>query len=375
MIKQKKKVKAVFMGRRIGLLTSGGDCQGLNTALRGVAKSLYEHIDDVELIGFRDGYLGLMQKDYKKMNPIDFSGILTVGGTILGTSRQPFKQIQDPLDPGKPDGPTRLEAMIATYKSLKLEALVILGGNGTHKTANLLSESGLNIITLPKTIDNDLWGTDVTFGFQSAVDIATLVIDSIHTTATSHGRVFIIELMGHRAGWLTLFAGIAGGADVILIPEIPYNLESIERSLQHRNEQKKRFSIIAVAEGAISTDEAAMSKKELRKIREQEAYPSVAYRLAHVLGEKTGQEIRVTVPGHFQRGGQPVAFDRVLATILGTAAADLILKRQYGFMVGMRNNLTIPVPLAEVAGRLKQVPADSLHIQSAKALGTCFGDD
>ena len=363
------------MGRKIGLLTSGGDCQGLNTALRGVAKSLYEHLDDVELIGFHDGYYGLMQKDFKKMNPIDFSGILTIGGTILGTSRQPFKQINDPVDPAKPDGPTRLEAMIATYKALKLDSLVILGGNGTHKTANKLSESGLNIITLPKTIDNDLWGTDVTFGFQSAVDIATLVIDSIHTTATSHGRVFIIELMGHRAGWLTLFGGIAGGADVILIPEIPYNLDSIVRSLQHRNEQKKRFSIIAVAEGAISTDEMALSKKELRKIREQEAYPSVAYRLAHNLSERTGQEIRVTVPGHFQRGGKPVAYDRVLATALGTAAAELILNRQYGFMVGMQNNLAVPVPLAEVAGRLKQVPVDSMYVRSAKALGTCFGDD
>ena len=363
------------MGRKIGLLTSGGDCQGLNTALRGVAKSLYEQIPDVELIGFRDGYRGLMQKDYMKMNPVDFSGILTIGGTILGTSRQPFKLINDPFDPEKPTGMTRLEAMIATYKALKLDALVILGGNGTHKTANLLAESGLNILTLPKTIDNDLWGTDVTFGFQSAVDIATLVIDSIHTTATSHGRIFIIELMGNRAGWLTLFAGVAGGADVILIPEIPYNLESIVHSLQHRNEQKKRFSIIAVAEGALSTEEALLSKKELRKIREQEAYPSVAYRLAHVLGQKMGQEIRVTVPGHFQRGGKPVAYDRVLATVLGTAAADLIIKKQYGYMVGMQNGQAVPVPLSEVAGHLKVVPADSMYIRSAKALGTCFGDD
>jgi 6-phosphofructokinase 1 len=362
------------MGKKIGLLTSGGDCQGLNTALRGVAKALYERLENVELIGFHDGYRGLMQKDYQRMSPANFSGILTVGGTILGTSRQPFKQINDPLDPDKTDGPTRLEAMIATYRSLKLDALVILGGNGTNKTANALSEAGLNILTLPKTIDNDLWGTDITFGFQSAVDIATLVIDSIHTTATSHGRVFIIELMGHRAGWLTLFAGIAGGADVILIPEIPYNLDAVVQSLSLRNSQKKRFSIIAVAEGALSEAEAAMSKKELRKLRENSPFPSIAYQLAHDLSEKTGQEIRVTVPGHFQRGGQPVAFDRVLATTLGTAAAELIVNKQFGVMVGIQNNLTVPVPLNEVAGRLKTVPVDSMHVRSARAIGTCFGD-
>jgi 6-phosphofructokinase 1 len=363
------------MGKKIGLLTSGGDCQGLNTALRGVAKALYEQVKGIELIGFRDGYRGLIEKDYKEMAPSDFSGILTVGGTILGTSRQPFKQLQDPSDLQKPDGPTRQEAMVATYKALKLDGLVILGGNGTHKTAHALSQAGLNIITLPKTIDNDLWGTDVTFGFQSAVDIATLVIDSIHTTATSHGRVFIIELMGHRAGWLTLHAGVAGGADVILIPEIPYSIDSIARSLKQREAQHKRFSIIALAEGALTQEEASLPKKELRKIRELESYPSAAYRLAHDLGEKTGQEIRVTVPGHFQRGGQPVAYDRVLATTLGTAAADFVRDNRYGFMVGLVNNQTVAVPLAEVAGKLKKVPEDSIIIRSARAIGTCFGDD
>lgn len=362
------------MGKKIGLLTSGGDCQGLNTALRGVAKVLYEQLEDVVLIGFQDGYRGLMERDYRKMNPVDFSGILTLGGTILGTSRQPFKQLQDPIDPKSPDGPSRLEAMIETYKQLKLDALVILGGNGTHKTANALAQAGLNIITLPKTIDNDLWGTDVTFGFQSAVDIATLVIDSIHTTATSHGRIFIIELMGHRAGWLTLFAGMAGGADIILIPEIPYDLAVIVDALNKRQAHHKRFSIIAVAEGAISKTDAALSKKEQKLKKIQENFPSIAYKLAAELGELTGQEIRVTVPGHFQRGGQPVAYDRVLATVLGTRAAQLIRDKQFGLMVGMQNGQTVPVPLAEVAGRLKRVPEDSLHVKSARDLGTSFGD-
>lgn len=359
--------------RRIGLLTSGGDCQGLNTALRGVAKALYEADPDIELIGFRDGYRGLIERDYRVMKPVDFTGILTIGGTILGTSRQPFKLMKLPADPSVPDGPTRLECMLQTCQKMKLEGLVILGGNGTHKTAQLLSENGINVVTLPKTIDNDLVGTEMTFGFQSAINIATTVIDSIHTTATSHGRVFIIELMGHKAGWLTLHAGVAGGADVILIPELPYDLSVILEALEKRRQEHKRFSIIAVAEGAISVEEAAMSKKELQKNRSSWKYPSVAYKLAHDLSEQLGTEIRVTVPGHFQRGGQPCPFDRVLATALGTTAADLVMKNQYGFMVGWQKHEVVPVPLADVAGKLKQVPKDDLMVRSALALGVSFG--
>jgi len=363
------------MVKRIGLLTSGGDCQGLNSALRGVARALYEKLDKVEFLGFRDGYRGLIQKDYVLMHRSDFSGILTIGGTILGTSRMPIKQIDQQADPHEMYGPTRLMAMVSTYNALNLDALVILGGNGTHKTANLLAQNGLNIITLPKTIDNDLWGTDVTFGFQSSVDMATLVVDSIHTTASSHGRVFIIELMGNRAGWLTLFAGIAGGADVILIPEIPFSIDTVIHSLELRNKQKKRFSIIAVAEGALSTDEAKLSKKEVRRAREQSGFPSIAYLLAHLLGEKTGQEIRVTVPGHFQRGGPPDAYDRVLTSVLGTSAADLIIQHKFGVMVGFQNNQVVTIPLEEVAGRQKLVPSSSIYIQTARDLGICLGDD
>lgn len=359
---------------RIGLLTSGGDCQGLNTALRGVAKSLYETCDNLELVGFQDGYLGLMINDFRMMQPCDFSGILTIGGTILGTSRQPFKQVDDPLDLDKPNGPSKKEAMLRTFQKQKLDGLVILGGNGTHKTANLLSQHGLPIVTLPKTIDNDLWGTDLTFGFQSAVDIATMVVDGIHTTATSHGRVFVIELMGNKAGWLTLHAGLAGGADVILLPEIPYSLEKICDALEKRQKRQKRFSIIVVAEGALSVEEAALSKKEKISGRLSWRYPSIAYQLAHDLGEQTGQEIRVTVPGHFQRGGQPCPADRVLATVLGIAAADLVYRQKFGFMVGMQQQEVIPVPLEQVAGKLKNVPLDSLLIRSARAMGLSFGD-
>lgn len=360
--------------KKIGLLTSGGDCQGLNTALRGVAKALYEACPDMQIIGFLDGYRGLMENDTRLMSPGDFSGILTIGGTILGTSRQPFKQVQKPLDPANPDSPDRLTAMLKTIEKQELDALVILGGNGTHKTAHLLHAGGAPVITLPKTIDNDLWGTDITFGFQSAVNIATGVIDGIHTTATSHGRIFIIELMGNRAGWLTLHAAIAGGADVILIPEIPYKVEKIVSALEKRQKQNKRFSIIAMAEGALTAQEADLSKKKLKKSRMDWNYPSAGYKLAHDLEAETGQEIRVTVPGHYQRGGQPCPFDRVLATVLGTAAARMIVDRQFGHMVGMQNNVPVAVPLQQVAGKLKLVPVDSPLVKSVQALGLSFAD-
>lgn len=361
--------------KRIGLLTSGGDCQGLNTALRGVAKALYEvYAQDVTLLGFQDGFRGLIENDAKTMQPSDFSGILTLGGTILGTSRQPFKKMRDPVDPAYPDGPDKLAAMLKTVEEQELDALVVLGGNGTHKTADLLSQNGVPVVSLPKTIDNDLWGTDITFGFQSAVNIATDVIDSIHTTATSHGRIFIIELMGNKAGWLTLHAGMAGGADIILLPEIPYDEDVIVAALQRRKAQRKKFSIIVIAEGAMSSAEAKMSKKERKKLRQDWQHPSVAYELAQRLEELKEQEIRVTVPGHFQRGGTPCPFDRVLATQLGTAAAQLIARGQFGFMVGMQNQKTVPVPLAEVAGRRDDVPADHPLIESGRAIGVSFGE-
>src|SRR5699024_10694465 len=285
------------MIKRIGLLTSGGDCQALNATMRGVVKGLSNALDELEVYGFDDGYKGLIYGKYRMLTSRDFSGILTQGGTILGTSRQPFKlmRVQDEK------GLDKVEAMKQTYYKLCLDCLVILGGNGTQKTANLLREEGLNVIHLPKTIDNDVWGTDMTFGFHSAVEIATNVIDCIHTTATSHGRIFIVEVMGHKVGWLTLEAGIAGGADVILLPEIPYDVDKIAKVLKRRNERGSCFSILAVAEGAISKQEAAMSKKEFKAARANMAYPSISYRLAHELGEKLSQEIRVVVPGHYQR--------------------------------------------------------------------------
>lgn len=356
---------------KIGMLTSGGDCQGLNSALRGVAKTLYNEFGkDVTLYGIRDGYRGLIEGDYHPMKPEEFSDILTLGGTILGTSRQPFKMMQKADE----NEETKLQKMLETCKKARFDCLVILGGNGTHKTANLLSENGVNVVTLPKTIDNDLWGTDLTFGFESAVNIATSVIDSIHSTAFSHSRVFIVETMGHKAGWLTLYAGIASGADVIVIPEIPYSAKAIARAIEKRAESGKRFSILAVAEGAISQQEAKMSKKEFKEARKNMPYPSISYRLADELKELTGQEIRVTIPGHYQRGGAPCPADRLLTTRLGVAAANFIRDGKFGNMVAIRDNKIVPVPLSEVAGKLKTIPPDGDIVQAARDLGLSMGD-
>ena len=356
--------------KRIGMLTSGGDCQALNAAMRGVVKTLANSKEEVEIYGFLDGYRGLIYGNFRMLTDKDFSGILTKGGTILGTSRTPFKMIQDP----DPNGLNKVEAMKQNYYKLQLDCLVILGGNGTHKTANLLRKEGLNIVTLPKTIDNDLWGTDMTFGFQSAVDIATDAIDCIHTTAASHGRVFIVEVMGHKVGWLTLNAGMAGGADIILLPEIPYDIDKVIEKIEDRDKKGCRFTIIAVAEGAISREDAALTKKDYKKKMEKYPFPSVSYEVAAQIQEKTGREVRVTVPGHMQRGGSPCPYDRVFASRLGSEAGKLILDNQYGFMVGYKNREIVRVPLEDVAGKLKTVDPDATIVQEAKLLGICFGD-
>jgi len=357
---------------RVGMLTSGGDCQALNATMRGVAKSLYKMYDDVEIIGFEDGYKGLIYADYHVLKSSDFSGILTKGGTILGTSRQPFKLMRT-LDEF---GLDKVEAMKHTYKKLRLECLVVLGGNGSQKTANLLREEGLNIVSLPKTIDNDLCGTDMTFGFHSAIEVATAAIDCIHTTAASHGRVFIVEVMGHKVGWLTLYAGLAGGADIILLPEIPYDVDVVVNAIKERTRQGKRFSILAVAEGAISKEDAALSKKELKeKKKSQMVYPSVAYEIGAMITERTGQEVLVTVPGHTQRGGEPCPYDRVLSTRLGAAAANMIRDKKYGYMVAVKGDEITAVPLEEVAGKLKTVDPESSIIKEAKMVGISFGDE
>lgn len=352
------------------MLTSGGDCQALNAAMRGVVKGLFSKRDDVEIYGFQDGYKGLIYSNFKMLTSKDFSGILTLGGTILGTSRQPFKLMRVP----DKDGIDKVEAMKHTYHKLNLDCLVILGGNGTHKSANMLREEGLNVVTLPKTIDNDLWGTDMTFGFQSAVDIATDTIDRIHTTATSHSRVFIVEVMGHKVGWVTLHAGIAGGADIILLPEMPYDINSVVEAIEKRGKAGKRFTIIAVAEGAISKEDAQLSKKQYKAKLAKRKYSTVGYELASQIEKATGQEVRVTIPGHTQRGGSPVPFDRVISSRLGVAAAELIAKEDYGKLLIMKGYDVTTLPLEKTAGKLKYVSPDDQIVLQAKHLGISFGD-
>ncbi|MDL2317529.1 6-phosphofructokinase [Eubacteriales bacterium OttesenSCG-928-A19] len=357
------------MKRRIGILTSGGDCPGLNAAIRGVARASYE-LFDAEIIGIQDGYRGLIQGEWREMDRKEFSGILTLGGTILGTSRQPFKKMrvieEDNLD--------KVEEMKRNYQKMKLDCLITLGGNGTHKTANLLAEEGLNVISLPKTIDNDIWLTEVTFGFHSAVGIATEVLDRLHTTAASHGRTMIIEIMGNKVGWLSLYAGLAGGADVILLPEIPYQIESVYHAVERRAKAKKAFSIVAVAEGAMDAEEASMKKKQREVARADMPWASVSHRIAAQIGENVGVETRVVVPGHIQRGGSPSAYDRMLATRFGVHAAELIRDEVYGMAVGMLGGTVVHNPLSEVAGKTKYVPQDDQNIQAARSMGICFGD-
>ena len=358
--------------KRIGILTSGGDCPGLNATIRGVAKACFETMgtDNVQIVGIQNGYYGLINNIAREMDPSEFSGILTQGGTILGTKRQPFKMIssfgEDTID--------QVKQMKDTYKKQKLDCLLTLGGNGTHKTANLLSQEGLNVIGLPKTIDNDIYGTDVTFGFHTAVDIATDVIDRLHTTAASHSRILMVEIMGNKAGWLTLYAGIAGGADAIIIPEIPYDINKICEAMQKRADNGHRFSIVAVAEGAYSKEEAKLKKKERAKQRLDAGITTATNTIASQIQKTTGIETRVCVPGHMLRGGSPSAYDRILATRFGVRAAQLIAADKYGVSVAMINAKIGENPLSEVAGKTKFVDPQGNYVITARDLGVSFGD-
>ena len=358
--------------KRIGILTSGGDCPGLNATIRGVAKACYERMgeDHVEIVGISNGYYGLINNLCKEMSPSSFSGILTQGGTIFGTKRQPFKMMQvigeDNID--------KVKNMKETYKKQKLDCLLTLGGNGTHKTSKLLSDEGLNVIGLPKTIDNDIYGTDVTFGFHTAVDIATDVLDRLHTTAASHSRVLLCEIMGNKAGWLTLNAGIAGGADVIIIPEIPYDIDKICDAVMARSASGKTFSIVAVAEGAFDINEAQMKKKERAKKRAEAGILTATNRIAAQIQHNTGLEARVCVPGHMLRGGAPSAYDRVLSTQFGVHAAYLIAKERYGRTVAKIGNKITSNKLEDIAGKTKFVDTENHLVIAARDIGVSFGD-
>jgi 6-phosphofructokinase 1 len=373
------------MTKYIGVLTSGGDCPGLNAAIRGVAKAALGEFG-MQVIGFRDGFRGLMENRTVQLDSAMVSGILTVGGTILGTSRdKPYRM----LIGGKELDVT--DAIIANYERHHLDALVCLGGGGTQKNALYLKQKGLNIVSLPKTIDNDVAMTDVTFGFDTAMGIATEAIDRLHSTAHSHHRIVVVEIMGHRAGWLTLGAGIAGGADVILIPEIPYDVEKIAKAIRQRSRSGKRFSIVAVAEGAISKTDAtklqaiekkrdkAKSRKEKKESKAalsewEAAHAGNTWRLAKQLEQLTQLESRVTILGYVQRGGTPSAVDRLLATRLGTACARLVHDGKFGVMIAARGDGTEPVPIEKVAGKRRVVPLDHAWVKTARLVGTALGD-
>ena len=364
--------------RCIGILTSGGDCPGLNAAIRGVAKAAMHH--GIRVIGILDGFRGLVENRTLPLDDRAVSGILTLGGTLLGTSRdKPHKMKMG----GKVMDMTDVAA--ANARRLQMDCLVCLGGNGTQKNAlHLHEETGLNVLTLPKTIDNDVAGTDISFGYDTAMGIATEAIDRLHTTATSHHRIIVCEVMGHSAGWLALGAGIAGGADAILIPEIPYDLKRLAEYLQNRRHHGKRFSIIAVAEGAKSVEEAAREQKggAKKKIQLEEGMlrgvrvvqEPMASRIARELQQMTEIEARVTSLGHVQRGGGPSPADRLLCTRLGTKAGELLAKGLYNVMVSVKGDDCVPVPLEKIAGITKTVPPDHPWITSARLVETCLGD-
>ncbi|MFN8527544.1 MAG: ATP-dependent 6-phosphofructokinase [Anaerolineae bacterium] len=373
------------MTKYIGILTSGGDSPGLNAAIRGVGKAaLISH--HMEIIGFRDGFRGLMENRTLQLSPEVLSGILTIGGTILGTSRD--KPTKMPIGDKYVD---MTDLMVENYHKHHLDVLVCLGGGGTIKNAYGLMQKGLNVITLPKTIDNDVACTDVTFGFDTAMGIATDAIDRLHSTAHSHHRIIVVEMMGHNTGWLTLGAGIAGGADVILIPELPYRLDAVAESILRRFRSGKSFSIVAISEGAMSTEIAAKFhdlEEKLAKAEDKKRQKQIKAKIAEVeqirmegtaaltreLEARTGLESRVTILGHLQRGGVPSATDRLLATRLGTAAAQYIMEERYGIMVAARGDGVEPVPLEEVVGKRRNIPPDHSWVKTARDLGICLGD-
>ena len=376
---------AMAKTKRIGILTSGGDSPGLNAAIRGVGKTTLGFYG-LEIIGFRDGFRGMVEDRRLRLDKSTLSGILTVGGTILGTSRdKPHRMLID----GRTSDMT--DVIKENYKKWGLDCLVCLGGGGTQKNALRLQQAGLNVITLPKTIDNDVAMTDATVGFATALDIATETIDRLHSTAHSHHRIIVAEIMGHRAGWLTLGAGIAGGADVILIPEVPYDVEKIADAIRRRSRHGTNFSIVAVAEGAMSGEDAraftlAEGKIDRAKTQEQRRDAKREFaaldarhlgntlRLAKQLEELTHLESRVTILGYVQRGGTPSPADRLLATRLGSACGDLIHEGVFGVMVAARGDGTEPVPLEKVAGKRKVVPPNHPWVETARRVGTCLGD-
>lgn len=352
---------------RVGVLTGGGDCPGLNAALRAVAKTLIlQH--DAEVVGIRDGYRGLVERNVQPLSYQDVGGILTRGGTILGASNK-----ANPFNYQPRSGADVSAQAVSTYESLDLSALVTIGGDGTMSIAHGLSDLGLNVVGVPKTIDNDLVGTDRTFGFDTAVSIATEAIDRIHTTAQSHHRVMIIETMGRYSGWIALHAGVASGADVILIPEIEYDVDEVAGICIDRQQGGQRFTIIAIAEGAKPQEGERVVREQVDKTSDSVRLGGIGRTLAEDLDHRLESEVRTTILGHMQRGGTPTAHDRNLSTAFGARAASLVAEEQYDVMVALQDGAFTSVPLSEVANQTRTVPLDSPLIASALDVGTSFG--
>jgi phosphofructokinase-like protein len=363
----------MFKKKRIAILTGGGDCPGINAVIRAVAKkAILEY--GAEVVGVEDGYDGLVRNKWRKLEYNDVSGILTQGGTILGTSNaaNPYRY---PVKKGNQlEFQDLSRTAIANAKNLDVDCLVCIGGDGTmHITSNLFQD-GVPVVGIPKTIDNDLRGTDITFGFDSAVYIATEGVDRLHTTAQSHHRVMIIEVMGRYAGWIALYSGVAGGGDIILIPEIPYEAEIIAAKVKDRNRRGKRFSIVVVSEGARPKGGEVVVNRIVKESAEPIRLGGIGFVIGAQIERITGIETRTVVMGHLQRGGSPTPFDRVLATRLGTRAVDLIENGEFGYMVAVKGNTLAKVPLQDVAKGPRTVRSDDPLIASARAVGTCFGD-
>jgi len=357
----------------IAILTGGGDCPGINAVIRAVAKkAIYEK--DMKVIGIEDGYDGLIRNRYRKLDYDDVSGILTLGGTILGTSK-----IANPYRYGVRKGEDLefkdlSQVAIKNIKQLGVSCLVCIGGDGTLGIAYRFFRDGIPIVGVPKTIDNDLRGTDITFGFDSAVSIATEGIDRVHTTAQSHHRIMIVEVMGHKAGWIALHAGVAGGGDIILIPEIPYDIDIVAQKVKERGRKGKRFSIIVISEGAKPKGGEVVVQRIVKESSDPIRLGGISFILGEKIEKMTGIETRTVIMGHLQRGGSPTPFDRILATQLGTRAVDMIEKEEYGYMVAVKGNSFVKVSLEDVAIGPRTVPLDHPLVKSARSIGTCFGD-
>lgn len=359
---------------RIAILTGGGDCPGINAVIRAVVKkALLE--ENAEVIGIEDGYHGMVENRYRVLQYDDVSGILTQGGTILGTSKiaNPYRY---PIKKGDQlEFKDLSEVAIKNLKDLDIKALICIGGDGTLGIAYKLFRDGIPVIGVPKTIDNDLRGTEITFGFDSALSIATEGIDRIHTTAQSHHRVMIVEVMGHRAGWIALYSGIAGGGDILLIPEIPYEIEVVSEKVKERNKKGKRFSILVVAEGAKPKGGEIIIQRIVKESSDPLRLGGIGFVLGRQIEELTGLETRTVVMGHLLRGGTPTAFDRVLATRLGARSMEMVREKKFGYMVGVKGEGLIDVPLKEVAKGPRKIPLNHPLLKVARSVGTSFGNE